>query len=205
MKTEIENLVQGSTAQAEEMPMQEGQIFGLREVISLPAAAREYFAQYLRNLADAIESGNRSPSGERKVVAKGTESPCKECNDKCEGKEPCEKLEAFLPSVTAGRGSRENTTEFHVDSLKDYKSTRQLEIFQQYQFCDAPFTDKQWNVIRLYYEQGLSQDQIALATGKKRSRISGLLMRARDLKKKHSEHMREEFLTLRKKQMRNDA
>ena len=198
MNAKANNPVQSSNVQA-------GQILGFREIVSLPAAAREYFAQYLRNLADAIESGNRSPSGEQQGGTKGAESPCTNCQYRSECKEPCEKLEAFLPSVTAGRGSKENTTGLRVETLKDYEHTRRLDILQEYQSCKEHFTAKQWEVICLCYGQGLTQEQIAIATGKKRSAISGLLGRATDAKDRHFEQMRKEFLTVRKKQMRNDA
>ena len=191
MKAEAHNLVRRSNA--------------LAEVLCLPPAVREHFAQFLRNLADAIESGGQPLSECNSASSQKVASPCTDCKDKCERKEPCAKLEAFLPSVTQGRGCKENTTGLHVETLKDYTSTRRLEIFQQFQSCDAPFTDKQWKVICLYYGEGLTQDQIARTTGKKRSAISGLLKRARDLKKRHFEHMREKVFVLRKEQMRNHA
>ena len=139
-----------------------------------------------------------SLSRKQKVGAKEAESPCIDCEYRSECKAPCDKLIGLLPGITAGRGAKENTTGLYVETLKDCEQTRRLEIFKQYQFCDAPFTDKQWNVICRYYEQGLSQDQIALATGRKRSAISGLLKRARDLKKRRFEQMREELFKLRK-------
>ena len=201
MKAEANNLGQGPTAQAEEMPVLAGQIFWLREVLGLPPAAREYFAKTLRSLADLIESGNGSVPAGQKVGNRENESPCLECRDRNQCEKPCDKLAKHLPGVTGGRGCKENTTGLHVETLKDYEQTRRLEIFQQYQDCKDIFTGKQWEVIWLYYGKGLTQDQIAETTGKKRSAISGLLSRAKQTKKKHDEQMREKVLALRRREV----
>ena len=200
MKAKAENLVQSSNAQAKEMPVQVSQIFGPREVMSLSAAAREYFAQFLRSFADTIEFGNGSLQWRQKIEPKGTESPCEDCQDRSKCEKACKRLESLLPSVTKGRGSKENMTGLHVETLKHYKHTRQLEIFQEYQSCKDLFTERQWDVLCLYYDKGLTQKEIAEATGKKRSAVSGLLGRARNAKTRHLGRMREEYLAQR---MRN--
>lgn len=205
MNTEDKNLVQGSTTLAGSIAVQAGQILGLRQVMSLPPAAREYFAQLLRSLADSIESGNGSLPGGQELGGKETESPCVDCQYRGECKEPCDKVTDFLPGITAGRGSRENTTGFHVGTLKDYEHTRRLDIFQEYESCKELFTAKQWEVICLYYSGGLAQGEIATATGKKRSAVSGLLSRAKHAKRRNAEQMRKEFVALRKGQMQNSA
>ena len=205
MNTEAKNLVQGSTALAGGIVVQVGQLLGLGEVTSLPPVAREYFAQLLRSLADTIEFRNNPLPKRHKVGVEATANSCPNCQlwGECNGL--CDKVDHLVSGTAKGRGHKENITGFHVETLKDYTHTRQLRIFQEYESCKELFTDKQWEVICLYYSEGLTQEQIATATGKKRSAISGLLSRARDAKRKNAEQMRKEFLALRRGQMQNSA
>ena len=205
MKPNRDNLVPSPGELPREMAVQAGQIFGLREVMSLPPAAREYFAQLLRNLADAVESGNGPAPEQREKQAGEASLPCTNCQDRHECKEACDRLEESLPGVTQGRGSKENSTGLHVETLRDYEHTRRSQVFREYESCKELFTSKQWEVIYLYYSQGLTQKEIATETRKRRSAVSGLIKRARGIKDKHFEQQRQTFVNLYKDEMRNSA
>lgn len=133
-------------------------------------------------------------------------SPCHTCAQKPDCTVPCDAVEAQLPKLHQGRGHRENLTGLHPQTLSNnYERTRQSEIFSQYKKCQIIFSAKQWEVICLYYHEGLSESQIAKHLGKKPNTISDLLNRAKKRIETHRREHRKELCKLRYGQRRNST
>ena len=66
------------------------------------------------------------------------------------------------------------------------------EIFNRYQRCQDQLTDRQWEVVALYFQDGKSQETIANELGKSRAAVSGLLRRAKKRKESYEKTLREE-------------
>lgn len=138
----------------------------------------------------------------------------------------CDKLyeqyKAILPSVTKGTGreitinldfdkfekhnsqhssiGQAGTSKSIQDKLKTINRIRYLDIFEEYVKIKAEFKTKQWEVIYLYYHDGLTQQQIGKRLDKSRTAISGLLCRAKDKKAAYNKKLRREmYEILRKK------
>lgn len=132
---------------------------------------------------------------------------CIECN-KNKTDITCLLLESLLPGRYAGAGYREinagasienfetldkNQTENTDDddfkvpaklskiTLRSIKKTRSEEIFSLYKNCSPDiFTLERWEVIRLRFEYGLKQQDIAERLDIKRSTVSDRLRRAKN-------------------------
>lgn len=106
-----------------------------------------------------------------------------------------------LPTLHQGRSRRENLTGFYSDTLTEVEKGRRLDVFAEYEACREIFTPHQWQVLYLYWNEGLTQAEIATSLGLKRSAVSGRLNRAKARKQQHDERMRQERIdTLRKMQ-----
>lgn len=151
--------------------------------------------------------------------------PCGTCpkKDTCNG-EPCDALEAFLDSIDRGKGYKEKTIGISLENFKDIntghpdsyhektstpnrdklktiKTTRLTDVYEKYENYRDIFTDTQWEIVSYRYSDGMTQKQIAEATGKKRSTVSDLLKRAKDRIEEHEKKLRaERFFLLRNKE-----
>jgi len=105
-----------------------------------------------------------------------------------------QKVRQHLPGIHQGRSRRENLTGLHADTLHEVKDRRRFDVFVQYEACREIFTSAQWEVIYLYWNQGLTQAEIAESLGLKRSAVSGRLARAAAGKQRHDRRMRQERL-----------
>jgi len=101
---------------------------------------------------------------------------------------------ARVPSIYQGRGRRENLTGLYETTLHEVEDRRRCDIFAGYQACREIFTPSQWEVIYLYWNQGLTQETIAKTLDVKRSAVSGRLTRATAKKEQHDKRMRQERL-----------
>jgi len=99
-----------------------------------------------------------------------------------------------LPGVYQGRSRRENLRGFHQDTLREVGDRRRFGTFAQYETCSEIFTPEQWKVIYLYWNQGMTQAEIAKTLGLKRSAVSGRLTRAATRKEQYDKRMRQEQL-----------
>ena len=124
---------------------------------------------------------------------------CQICEKKDLCQEACPKVLSLLPAVTSGRGRRENLNDLSLKSLIPLSRIRSDDLFEVYKSCRSIFTKKQWAVIRLYYYEDQTQEQIANQLKIRRSSVSELLTRAQARKEAYDRKLREERLTLCKK------
>ena len=110
-----------------------------------------------------------------------------------------DKIHNISSGVHHGRGRHENLTGFYPETLQEAKNRHQLDVFEEYRACEEIFTPEQWEAIYLYWKAGMSQTQIAKHIGRKRSAVSGRLMRAAVKKQQHDKKMRKEQLEYLKK------
>lgn len=165
----------------------------------------------MRQLIDAL--GPVMPALERLVAAwkcVGTETSvqkqpatCTEYPEQEACDSPMQAARQPLPSIYQGRSRRENLTGLHIDTLHEVKDRRRFDVFAEYEACREIFTSAQWEVIYLYWNQGLTQAQIAESLALKRSAVSGRLARAAAGKQRHDRRMRQERLEHLKK-MQNE-
>lgn len=118
--------------------------------------------------------------------------PCDTCDKRSSCLSLCEKAEAVLSSVHEGRGRRENLTEFYDNTLQGKETVRRKDIFEKYELWKSDFTEGQWAVIEMYYQEGLTEGQIAKNIGKARSTINGLLNRAKKRLEDRDRQLRQE-------------
>jgi len=120
--------------------------------------------------------------------------PCRTCEKKLTCRGACNDLKHFVPGIHQGRSSRENLTGLYPDTLYEVRDRRRFDVFAQYEACREVFTSAQWEVIYLYWNQGLTQAEIAESLGLERSAVSGRLARAKLRKQQHDRRMRQERL-----------
>jgi len=138
-------------------------------------------------------------------IATSTPSPCHLCPYRQSCTEPCDRLNALLPGLYKGKGRRENLTGLHAETLQGKERKRRKDIFEQYELWKDGYTQAQWEAIELYYNQCMSEMQIAKKLGKKRSAINGRLIRARSRKEERQKQLRRETREqIRKKEEKND-
>jgi RNA polymerase sigma factor (sigma-70 family) len=129
--------------------------------------------------------------------------PCDACARMSTCTSACAAINSQLPKPYQGRGHRENLVGLYSQTLSNnYERTRRSEIFSEYKKCQIIFSPKQWEVISLYYHEGLSEPQIAKHLGKKPNTISDLLNRARKRIETHRREYREELYKLKGEQRR---
>ena len=109
-----------------------------------------------------------------------------------------------LLRANQGRGKRENLTGLYIDTLQPMQKISYSDIFDQYESCKEIFTPLQWEVIYLYYSQGLTQEQVGTQLGKTRKAVSGLLQRAKARKAEHDRKIRAEKYEVMKKSIKED-
>lgn len=131
-------------------------------------------------------------------------SVCNSCPDKETCTEPCDDVRKALPKVNQGRGRHENLTGLHPETLQEVERLRISEIFHEYEKCKEIFTPKQWLVIYLYYDERMTEEQIAGLLGKARTTISDLLNRAKRKKDQHEKQIRAEKLEYLEKEKEKD-
>ena len=68
-----------------------------------------------------------------------------------------------------------------------------------FEACPECFTKKQWEVVCMYYRDGMTLAEIASCLGKATSTICGLLSRARESRKRYFKKLRREQLAQQKK------
>jgi len=90
-------------------------------------------------------------------------------------------------------------TPFDPDPRRIRERVPLEEAFEQYKACQDDLTRKQWQVVQLYYSEGLSQTEISSCLRKSRSTISDLLRRARERKEAHLRRLRTEAYEVRRK------
>lgn len=118
--------------------------------------------------------------------------PCDFCEKRASCQSLCEKAEAVLSNVHQGKGRRENLTEFHDDTLQGKETVRRKDIFEKYALWKSDFTARQWAIIELHYQDGLTENQIAKKVGKVRTAINGLLNRAKKRLEDRDRQLRQE-------------
>jgi len=162
----------------------------------------------LRQICPALQEEYHRPCTSKSMSC-GTcpiKAECIECN-KNKIDITCLLLEPLLPGRYAGAGYREinagasienfetldknptdNIGDDHFNfpvkldesTLRSIKKTRSEEIFSLYKNCSPDiFTLEQWEVIRLRFEYGLKQKDIAKRLDIKRSTVSDRLRRAK--------------------------
>ena len=117
--------------------------------------------------------------------------PCNDCHNP-QDCESCYRWNALLPALNQGKGRRENLTGLHVGTLQGKERIRRRDIFEQYELWKDDYTQAQWEVIEMYYNQGMSEQQISKILGKKRSAINGRLNRARNKTEERQKQLRRE-------------
>jgi len=117
---------------------------------------------------------------------------CNTCKERLSCKTPCDKVKAILPSMQKGKGRRENLTGFYPDTLQVKERVRREDIFEKYNLWKAEFTKHQWAVIEMYYDECMTEKEIAQRTGKARTTINGLLNRAKKTKEECDKKLRRE-------------
>lgn len=118
--------------------------------------------------------------------------PCESCPEKGHCSAPCEKLDAWLPGIYEGRKHWESSSRMNRDVHPNLSKVRFTDVFEEYESCHHIFTSKQWAVIRLYYGEEKTQEQIARQLHKLRSAVSGRLVRAKRKKEQHDRKIRQE-------------
>lgn len=118
--------------------------------------------------------------------------PCDNCDKYRTCTETCEAAEKELPGVMAGSyllnqtygnlmdklSVAENTTQDRNAILKTSEIPARDALFNLYRNCQHIFTDKQWAVVCMKYEQGLQNIEIAKQTGQTQSSVCDMLKRA---------------------------
>jgi len=134
---------------------------------------------------------------------KTNQNPCDNCNNANTCKEPCELLEALLPSKYGGSYLRSNTFGNLLDKISDTNAcnstdddnkishrfdrsslisvdrTRTNDIFFLYKNCLPIFTTKEWRVVKLKIEEGDTYKIIGNKLGIAPSTASDTFQRAK--------------------------
>ena len=144
---------------------------------------------------------------------------CDNCDKRNTCVQLCEKAQAKVPSEYKGKGYKEKTIGLRLEKFKDIstnrpypheeeksipnrdklkivKAMRLTDVYEEYNNCWYLLTDKQRQAITLRYKDGMTQKQIAEATGTKDSAVSALLKRAEAEKYKYDKKLRAERFNL---------
>jgi len=126
--------------------------------------------------------------------------PCKTCPKIGKCNTPCNRLNALLADEFAGSSNLNNTVGDLIEEIAaDVDQPRQLdhsflraidrvrsdEIFMLYKNCLFLFTKKEWRVITLKVQQGMTYGEIAEVLASSTSNVSDIFQRA---KKKMENH-----------------
>ena len=144
---------------------------------------------------------------------------CESCNDVNTCKSPCERLERGLPQFHQGHRSRTRSYGNLINQIsgttpdesnrggnfRNYKSTylseidriRSDDIFILYKNCIHLFSKKEWRVITLRVEKGLTFKEIGLVLGIKTSTASDTFYRAQNQMEQH--YLKNKAVNTRKK------
>jgi predicted DNA-binding protein YlxM (UPF0122 family) len=133
------------------------------------------------------------------------ELPCHSCpsEENCNGK--CEKLKKYQGGDYKGRGARESLSGFNIDTLVVIEKIRRTDVFKQFEPYKDKFKKKTWEAIFLYFQEGLSEQEIAKKVGVGRSAISNRLKRAKDKKEQFDKDLRGEAYEQLRKQKNDDV
>lgn len=103
-------------------------------------------------------------------------------------------LRAIIERV---RGMAEQTPALGTVLARD----RRHRVFERYVGFPDLFSDDQWAVLCLYYDEGLSDGQIASVLGRSRSAINGLRTRAEQIMEVREQAERKEFFEAMRNQL----
>ena len=192
--------------------------FGLTDFSG--AKLRQALIQALPLLNLLFEAAHElSPDGSESA----SRSPCDGCYKRDICRKPCDTLNSHLPPAYGGESGRERKIKFDFDLFQDndtadsdnpidtepkkakgsiFKNVPKIafsDIFEEYEKCKSVFTKKQWEIVGLYYREGMTITEIAKQLGKGTSTVSDLLVRARKQKEEYDKNKLWEFFDLKKK------